>query len=218
MNIVDQIYEVNPKSLPSVSFQEKKYLPTVSGIYLVISDIEVVYIGQAVNIRDRWKAHNQASLINGSDRIAWIECDEEFLTETELTLIERFRPRLNTRSLRMILPEINKSIYSVNELMERYGLSARQAVYDRINSLGINTTNNGKRGTVTESDMKLLDELHKRLCTGQGLGNQKVRGTISSIKGNLRLLKEYYEGKKAMNIAEVLMIIEKTLIEAEKIN
>lgn len=99
--------EIDPCALPYVVMSELSYLPACSGIYFTIEESgRVVYIGQSVNIRRRWRAHHvQDALSNLSDlssarrvRIAWLEVNNiQELNLLELTLIRRFKPCLNKR-------------------------------------------------------------------------------------------------------------------------
>lgn len=204
------------RSLPSVSLQEKNYLPCCSGIYFVISSAnKILYIGQSENIRERWKAHRCAKQIAPTDRIAWWQVPKESLRNAEVLLIEQFKPKLNVRAITVTLPEINKTSYSVPELMNRYGLSSRQAIYDRINHLKIDTRYDGKRGKIRPSDVQRLDELHFQLIERSDF---KTSSQIFTIKRSLRLLRDYYEGKAAMSISEVIATIQEALSHAEQLN
>ncbi len=51
-------------------------------------------------------------------------------------------------------------IYPISELQERYSLSAKQSVYDRIKALGINPV---ARGKLSGGQLDLLDSLHEWL-------------------------------------------------------
>ena len=42
---------VDPFSLPSVDFAQRKQLPTCAGVYFVLTDAEILYIGQAQKIK-----------------------------------------------------------------------------------------------------------------------------------------------------------------------
>ena len=81
------------------------HLPEVSGIYIVFAarrgrDV-CVYVGQARNLRDRWKAHNKslACLREGAEFIRYYPVNEEHLDEQEIYYIKHFEPCLNSKHL-----------------------------------------------------------------------------------------------------------------------
>jgi hypothetical protein len=53
--------------------------------------------------------------------------------------------------------------YPISALQDRYGLSSRQAVYDRINALGIQPI---ARGKISSDQLDLLDKLDKHIKVG----------------------------------------------------
>lgn len=53
--------------------------------------------------------------------------------------------------------------YPISALQDRYGLSSRQAIYDRINKLGIKPI---ARGRISSEQLDLLDELEAELAVG----------------------------------------------------
>jgi hypothetical protein len=81
------------------------YLPTCTGIYFALEESgQVGYIGQNINIRQRWRAHDvQGDLCDLGDlqsarsvRIAWLEVTNTAdLARLERATIRRFTPRLN---------------------------------------------------------------------------------------------------------------------------
>jgi excisionase family DNA binding protein len=101
----NDVRAIDPFSLPFVMMSEMPYLPACGGIYFAIEDDrEVVYIGQSVNIRYRWRTHHTQSylcdLSNLDDarryRLAWLIIEDlEERTSAERAFVRRFRPRLN---------------------------------------------------------------------------------------------------------------------------
>jgi len=101
-----EIEEIDPASLPYVAMSELRYLPESNGVYFVIEEGgQVVYIGQSVNIRQRWRNHHvQPDLCDLADleaarriRVAWfLTPNADETGEIETLLIRRFRPRLNS--------------------------------------------------------------------------------------------------------------------------
>ena len=51
--------EIDPLTLPYLMMTELKFLPTRSGVYFAIEESgQVAYIGQSINIRQRWQSHH----------------------------------------------------------------------------------------------------------------------------------------------------------------
>lgn len=90
---------INPTTLPSVALEDKRLLPEVSGIYFVLADKEVCYIGKSGNIGGRWLKHHRKQDLKQESavRIAYMQCPIELIDEVEVALIKLFRPRLNGR-------------------------------------------------------------------------------------------------------------------------
>jgi len=63
----------------------------------------VLYIGQAINVRQRWLAHHRLTQLNeyGGCRIAWMQVDDAgLLDELEQACIGHFTPVLNGSDVR----------------------------------------------------------------------------------------------------------------------
>lgn len=98
-----QLEEFNHLSLPSIPFQFRSKLPKESGIYIVYLDSQVLYVGQAKNIQDRWRDHNisdKLALANDLPadpnlRIGWIEVSKNLTSFAEIYLIGLLHPVLN---------------------------------------------------------------------------------------------------------------------------
>lgn len=94
---------VDVYALPSVSLSDAKNLPATSGIYIAELSGEILYVGQARNIRKRWGGHHRKDelLSLGDDvRLFWIECEPGTLDQNERWLIEELSPSINNRSQR----------------------------------------------------------------------------------------------------------------------
>lgn len=63
------------------------------GIYFLLKDKEIVYVGQSIDIDRRIKDHSY----NGKDfdSFEYIECDKSDLTRLETLYIVKFQPMLN---------------------------------------------------------------------------------------------------------------------------
>ena len=66
----------------------------VIGIYFLIKQNEIVYIGQSINLHSRMASH-KISRIFDFDAYSWVECDKSDLGDTEAEYILRFKPVLN---------------------------------------------------------------------------------------------------------------------------
>lgn len=90
--------------MTKVPVNNLKALPSVSGIYLVYdADGEVIYIGQAKNIHQRWKSghHKLGEIITecGTNAyISWVEVPEWLLNRAENAAVRFYKPRLNLRT------------------------------------------------------------------------------------------------------------------------
>jgi excinuclease UvrABC nuclease subunit len=87
-----------------ISIHELKLLPQTSGIYKVLDHSgNVVYVGQAKNIRDRWKnGHHKLSVIvakyGTSFYIDWVEVPEWLLNRAEHAAVSFYQPSLNLKT------------------------------------------------------------------------------------------------------------------------
>lgn len=95
-------------SLPSVPFEHRQFLPNASGIYFVLADTpnQLVYVGKTQCFQRRWSRHHRIPELELLMRlglkldIAWLElrCSDEFISQWERHLIDRFNPPLNDSS------------------------------------------------------------------------------------------------------------------------
>jgi predicted GIY-YIG superfamily endonuclease len=98
---VTAVDTIEPLTLPSLPFESIKELPKLPAVYFVISNNEVLYIGSSCNLNRRWKEHHRYQDFKELDlvKITWLELsDTNLLREIELTLIYKFKPRLNLTS------------------------------------------------------------------------------------------------------------------------
>lgn len=111
---------IDPLRLPSLGFWQRRNLPHCSAIYFVLLDDDVLYVGQAKDLCQRWKAHHLLRHLSEMDkptRIAWSECDTARLTKLEIELINQYAPRLNGkhRSRRTVTIDIELPESSYNQ-------------------------------------------------------------------------------------------------------
>ena len=64
------------------------------GVYFLLLEGEIVYIGRSVNIYSRVSTHLYEKT-KVFDEVKFIECDKKHLEELEYTCINKFKPRLN---------------------------------------------------------------------------------------------------------------------------
>ncbi len=112
---------------------ELRYLPTCAGIYFAIEEGgEVAYIGQSLNIRQRWRSHHvqddlcDLTILESARRVrlAWLEVsDVDALSDLERTMIQRFMPRLNDSYARLprtvMPPQENVRMLTTREVAEK---------------------------------------------------------------------------------------------------
>jgi len=67
------------------------------GIYFLLKDTEILYVGQSVCVFSRIRAHDNERRIK-FDRIAWVECKKEHLDTLESLYIHLFKPVMNGSS------------------------------------------------------------------------------------------------------------------------
>ena len=66
------------------------------GIYFLIQQDVIIYVGQSVNVLTRIKDHwRNRSYVRSFDKYNWIGCEKAILNEVESEMILRFRPKLN---------------------------------------------------------------------------------------------------------------------------
>lgn len=95
---------LNPFQLPDLYILKKISLPIQMGIYFIINNQKILYIGKASNLRERWIKHEKWALLKTKypfSKIAWAatptNSDYSLLDITETSLIQYFQPPLNTQ-------------------------------------------------------------------------------------------------------------------------
>jgi len=84
--------------LPSLPLVNLSQLPKCSCIYFVMHNSRIIYIGQTINLADRWTGHHKLSQLTklNDTIIAWLKCsDQSLLVEIESAMIQHFQPKLN---------------------------------------------------------------------------------------------------------------------------
>lgn len=95
---------LNPFKLSNLYAFKKITLPIQMGIYFIINNQAILYIGKASNLRERWIKDEKWALIKAKypfSKIAWAttptNSDYSLLDITETSLIQYFQPPLNTQ-------------------------------------------------------------------------------------------------------------------------
>lgn len=121
---------VDLASLPSVGLKLLNELPDQPGIYFVVADSEVLYIGKAKSIRARWYTHNRLPDILQWDNVAvsWLVFDgtPELLNEIERACIAHFSPVLNVLHKVSARPESPDNSYVRYRLHCKLGAVMRE--------------------------------------------------------------------------------------------
>lgn len=65
-----------------------------TGIYFLVSENEIVYVGQSTNILDRIGVHLREKRII-FEKACWIEVQKQYLNSVEQLLIKKFNPKFN---------------------------------------------------------------------------------------------------------------------------
>ena len=98
-----ELQSFNHQALPSIPFQFRSKLPSVTGVYLLYLGNDVYYVGQSKNVSDRWQSHDvldklalASEVLTSADlRIGWIEVPKQLLNFAEIYLIGLYQPFLN---------------------------------------------------------------------------------------------------------------------------
>lgn len=80
-----------------VTYDERQKLPSISAVYLVLNESELLYVGQSSNIRYRITGHHRLNEFDArATHIAWIESGEkENRLSLEKHMIAELAPELN---------------------------------------------------------------------------------------------------------------------------
>lgn len=99
---ISDLYKQYVRESGCLDFDHKSLLPSVSAIYIVFNESEILYVGQTKNLTSRWKSHHLLKSIREineeqSVSIAWINYEQKnLLTSLEKLLIEGLQPRFNS--------------------------------------------------------------------------------------------------------------------------
>ncbi len=109
--------------LPRLPLLALSGLPDTGGVYFALDQGERVwYVGLAMSLRQRWRAHEhlEACRGNGVENIAWSECSSDSTRkELERKCIKFFQPPINDRMNHPELPTIAFGL-SPDQEVERF--------------------------------------------------------------------------------------------------
>lgn len=84
-------------------------LPSISAVYRVLHQGTVVYVGQAKNLKHRWKSHHLLFKLfrkYGQDwTIEWVEVSPDNLNRAEAFAYRFFKPELNQKNPNFLIGE-----------------------------------------------------------------------------------------------------------------
>jgi excisionase family DNA binding protein len=90
---------IDPLTLPSVPFAERRLLPEIAAVYFALdAEGAVLYVGQTTRLRSRWATHHRLPQLQAvaGVRLAWCTVDKpDQLLAIEEALIATFAPPLN---------------------------------------------------------------------------------------------------------------------------
>lgn len=113
-------------TLPNLKLSDRQSLPECSAIYFVTARDQVLYVGLATNLRNRWQNHHRLPQLEAVNRrsevkLFWFTCDQGQLNELERQYIEYYCPVLNQTKVqeRQIVPSFQMLTLSLKKLNER---------------------------------------------------------------------------------------------------
>jgi len=130
-------------TLPSFKLSERQKLPECSAIYFAIARDQVLYVGLATNLRNRWQNHHripQLATLNKrcEIRLFWLSCPQNQLNNLEHQYIEYYCPNLNRTKVpnRQIIPSFQMLTLSLKKLSDRLiGVGVQDADNQRLKTL-----------------------------------------------------------------------------------
>jgi len=113
-------------NFPNLKLLDRQRLPECCGVYFAIARDQVLYIGLAINLRNRWQNHHrfpQLQAVNKRNevRLFWLTCNENQLRDLESQYIEYYCPVLNQTKVpeRQTIPSFQMLTMSLKKFHER---------------------------------------------------------------------------------------------------
>lgn len=113
-------------TLPNLKLLERQRLPECSAIYFAIARDQILYVGLATNLRNRWHNHHRLPQLEAVNKrcevtLFWLNCAQNQLNELERQYIEYYCPTLNQTKVpeRQIVPSFQMLTLSLMKLNKR---------------------------------------------------------------------------------------------------
>ena len=113
-------------SLPNLKLSERRQLPECSAIYFAVSRLQVLYVGLATNLKQRWHSHHRYPQLELVDEKAgvtlfWLACPSSQLQVLERQYIDYYGPTLNQTKLpnRPLIPSSRMLTRTLEKLSSR---------------------------------------------------------------------------------------------------
>jgi len=113
-------------TFPNLRLSERQRLPECSSIYFATARDQVLYVGLAKNLRNRWQNHHRLPQLEAINkrcevRLFWLDCGQEQLSDLERNYIEYYCPILNQTRVpeRQIVPSFQLLTLSLQKLSDR---------------------------------------------------------------------------------------------------
>jgi len=113
-------------TLPNLKLSERQRLPELPAIYFAIARDQVLYVGLATNLKNRWQNHHRLSQLEAVNkrcevRLFWFGCVQSQLNDLERQYIEYYCPSLNQTKVpeRSIVPSFQMLTLSLKKLKEQ---------------------------------------------------------------------------------------------------
>ncbi len=113
-------------TFPNLKLSERQRLPECSSIYFATARDQVLYIGLAKNLRNRWQNHHRLPQLEAINkrcevRLFWLGCGQDQLSDLERNYIEYYCPTLNQTKVpeRQIIPSFQLLTLSLQKLSDR---------------------------------------------------------------------------------------------------
>lgn len=148
------------QGLPSVSLADRAYLPPAPGVYIAATADQLLYVGQSINMCDRWVQHHQLDRLMGFPgvRLYYMLVSEALCGQLEAALIRQFTPLLNG----------NNGELPLSDRIRRSGRKPK---------LTLTVSEDAKAGlqkVVHELGLRSISELVEKIGTGELLLNQVI--------------------------------------------
>ncbi len=113
-------------TLPNLVLSAKQQLPEYSAIYFAIAQDQVLYVGLATNLRNRWRNHHRLPQLEAISkkcevRIFWLISAQSQLSALERQYIDHYCPVLNQSKVpvRQFAPSAKTLSLSLKKLSDR---------------------------------------------------------------------------------------------------